>query len=92
MALPIDWLRNYVISCMEEGFGSTPDLDDDCEPAFRQGTAACFVQVVDLAFPLVRVWAVATAGLSESKKLLREIKTTSTRAPRPRMSTWRAAP
>ena len=67
------WLRAYVIDCLEETFGEPPDTDGAGEPAFRQGTAACFVNCHDGGFPVVRVWAVAVTGVRSSAKLLREI-------------------
>lgn len=53
MEQELTWLRSYVLRCLEDAFGEPPELDGAGEPAFRQGTAVCFVTCHDAGFPVV---------------------------------------
>lgn len=75
----LTWLRSYVLRCLEDAFGEPPELDGAGEPAFRQGTAVCFVTCHDPGFPVVSVSAMAVLRVRSSAKLLKEINDVNAR-------------
>ena len=68
------WIRSHVELLLQREWDVCRVLsDDDGDFPFRHGTAACYVSVLDLEPPLVRVFAHAAYGLRPTLKVLREI-------------------
>jgi hypothetical protein len=74
------WVRSHVELLLQREWNVCRVLTDpEDDFPFRQGTAACWVSVLDGDPPMVRVFAHAAFGLKPSLKLLREINDIQTR-------------
>jgi hypothetical protein len=68
------WIRSHVELLLEREWELcrvTADADGDY--GFRRGSAMCWVSVLDLDPPMVRVFAHAAFGVRPSARLLREL-------------------
>ena len=75
------WIRSHVEQLLEQLWGVcrvTPDGDGDY--FYQEGTAACWVSVMDTAPVMVRVFGHAATGLKPSMKLLVELNDIERRA------------
>jgi hypothetical protein len=77
----LTWIRSHVELLLQREWDLCRVLtDDDGDFPFRHGTAACYVSVLDLEPPMVRVFAHAAYGLKPTLKVLREINDIQSRA------------
>ena len=68
------WIRSHVEVLLQREWEVCRVLTDpEGDFPFRQGTAACWVSVLDLDPPMVRVFAHAAFGLKPTLALLREL-------------------
>jgi hypothetical protein len=68
------WVRSHVELLLQREWNVCRVLTDpDGDFPWRQGTAACWVSVLDSDPPFVRVFAHAAFGLTPSLKVLREL-------------------
>ena len=68
------WVRSHVERLLQDEWNvCRVEADPDGDYPFRQGTAVCWVRVVDAGQPLVRVFAHTACGLRRSAKLLTEL-------------------
>jgi len=68
------WIRSHVELLLQREWDVCRVLsDEDGDVPYRHGTAACYVSVLDLDPPMVRVFAHAAYGLKPTLKVLREI-------------------
>ncbi|MDT4916664.1 MAG: hypothetical protein QOI15_1777 [Pseudonocardiales bacterium] len=68
------WIRSHVELLLQREWDVCRILsDDDGDFPYRHGTAACYVSVLDLDPPMVRVFAHAAYGLKPTLKVLREL-------------------
>ena len=68
------WIRSHVELLLQREWDVCRVLsDEDGYFPYRHGTAACYVSVLDLDPPMVRVFAHAAYGLKPTLKVLREI-------------------
>ena len=68
------WVRSHVELLLQREWDVCRVLTDpDGDFPWRQGTAACWVSVLDSEPPLVRVFAHAAFGMKPSLRLLREL-------------------
>jgi len=68
------WVRSHVELLLQREWQVCRVLaDDDGDFPYRHGTAACYVSVLDLDPPMVRVFAHAAYGLKPTLKVLREL-------------------
>ena len=68
------WIRSHVELLLQREWDVCRVLsDEDGDFPYRHGTAACYVSVLDLDPPMVRVFAHAAYGLKPTLKVLREI-------------------
>jgi hypothetical protein len=68
------WIRSHVELLLQREWEVCRVLsDDDGDFPYRHGTAACYVSVLDLDPPMVRVFAHAAYGLKPTLKVLREL-------------------
>lgn len=75
------WIRSHVELLLQREWDVCRVLaDEDGDYPFRHGTAACYVSVLDLDPPMVRVFAHAAYGLRPTLKVLREINDIQSRA------------
>jgi len=75
------WIRSHVERLLQEEWGTcNPAMDPDGDYPFRDGTAACWVSVMDSEPAMVRVFAHAALRLRPSVKLLRELNEIQCRA------------
>ncbi len=75
------WIRSHVERLLQEEWGACRVVpDDDGDYAYRQGTAACWVSVMDTEPIMVRVFAHAATGVKASLKLLSELNAIQWRA------------
>jgi hypothetical protein len=75
------WLRSHVERLLQDEWGVCRVVADaDGDYAYRSGTAACWVQVLDYERPMVRVFAHAAIGIPRSAKLLGELNDIQNRA------------
>lgn len=75
------WIRSHVEQLLEcEWDACRLQADSDGDYAFRRGTAACWVSVLDTDPVMVRVFAHAAYGLKPSLKLFTEINEIQRRA------------
>ena len=74
------WIRSHVERLLQDEWGvCRVESDDDGDYPFRDGTAACWVAVLDDP-PVVRVFAHAARGLRPSLKLHTELNDIQRRA------------
>src|SRR3954462_9794626 len=70
----LQWIRSHVEVLLQREWDVCRVVaDSDGDYPFRRGTAACYVSVLDVGSPLVRVFAHAAYGLKPSLKVLREL-------------------
>jgi hypothetical protein len=70
----LTWIRSHVELLLQREWDVCRVLsDDDGDFPYRHGTAACYVSVLDVEPPMVRVFAHAAYGLKPTLKLLREL-------------------
>ena len=75
------WIRSHVELLLQREWEVCRVLpDDDGDFPYRHGTAACYVSVLDVDPPMVRVFAHAAYGLKPTLKVLREINDIQSRA------------
>ena len=75
------WIRSHVELLLQREWDVCRVLsDEDGDFPYRHGTAACYVSVLDLDPPMVRVFAHAAYGLKPTLKVLREINDVQSRA------------
>jgi hypothetical protein len=75
------WIRSHVeVLLQREWEVCRVVADADGDYPFRRGTAACYVSVLDVDPPMVRVFAHAAYGLKPTLKVLREINEVQHRA------------
>jgi len=68
------WVRSHVELLLQREWEVCRVLaDDDGDFPYRHGTAACYVSVLDVDPPMVRVFAHAAYGLKPTLKVLREL-------------------
>jgi hypothetical protein len=68
------WIRSHVALLLQREWDVCRVLsDEDGDFPYRHGTAACYVSVLDIDPPMVRVFAHAAYGLKPTLKVLREI-------------------
>ena len=68
------WIRSHVELLLQREWEVCRVLsDEDGDFPYRHGTAACYVSVLDVDPPMVRVFAHAAYGLKPTLKVLREI-------------------
>jgi hypothetical protein len=68
------WIRSHVELLLQREWDVCRVLsDEDGDFPYRHGTAACYVSVLDVDPPMVRVFAHAAYGLKPTLKVLREI-------------------
>ncbi len=75
------WIRSHVERLLQDHWQAcrvAPDCDGDY--AFRDGTAACWVSILDTEPIMVRVYAHAAIGIKSSLKLLSELNAIQWRA------------
>ena len=75
------WVRSHVERLLQDEWQVcrvSPDADGDY--GFRNGTAACWVRVLDADQPMVRVFAHAACGVRRTAKLLTELNEIQNRA------------
>ncbi len=74
-------IRSHVEVLLQQQWGVCRVLTDpEGDYPFRQGTAACWVSVLDVEPPMVRVFAHAAFGLKPTLALLRELNELQHRA------------
>ena len=70
----MSWIRSHVeVLLQREWDVCRVNIDADGDVAFRSGTAACWVSVLDSEPPMVRVWAHAAHGIRATLPVLREL-------------------
>jgi hypothetical protein len=75
------WIRSHVELLLQREWEVCRVLaDEDGDFPYRHGTAACYVSVLDVEPPMVRVFAHAAYGLKPTHKVLREINEIQGRA------------
>jgi hypothetical protein len=75
------WIRSHVEVLLQREWDVCRVVADaDGDYPFRRGTAACYVSVLDVNPPMVRVFAHAAFGLKATLKVLREINDIQHRA------------
>jgi hypothetical protein len=75
------WIRSHVEQLLESEWDvCRVEVDCDGDVPFRSGTAQCWVSVLDVDPPMVRVFAHAAFGLKPSLKLFRELNEVQHRA------------
>jgi T3SS (YopN, CesT) and YbjN peptide-binding chaperone 1 len=75
------WIRSHVELLLQREWEVCRVLaDSDGDFPFRRGTAACYVSVLEVDPPMVRVFAHAAYGLRPTLKVLREINEIQRRA------------
>jgi hypothetical protein len=75
------WIRSHVELLLQREWDVCRVLaDDDGDFPYRHGTAACYVSVLDLDQPMVRVFAHSAYGLKPTLKVLRELNEIQGRA------------
>jgi hypothetical protein len=68
------WIKSHVEVLLQREWEVCRLLsDEDGDFPYRHGTAACYVSVLDLDPPMVRVFAHAAYGLKPTLKVLREL-------------------
>jgi hypothetical protein len=77
----IMWIRSHVERLLQNEWEvCRVSVDEDGDYPFRNGTAVCWVQVMDSDPAMVRVFAHAAIGMRSSLKLLRELNEIEGRA------------
>ena len=77
----ISWIRSHVeVLLQREWDVCRVVVDEDGDVAFRSGTAACWVSVLESEPPMVRVWAHAAHGIKATLPVLRELNELQSRA------------
>jgi hypothetical protein len=75
------WVRSHVELLLQREWNVCRVLsDEDGDFPFRHGAAACYVSIVDVDPPMVRVYAHAAYGLKPTLKVLRELNEIQNRA------------
>jgi hypothetical protein len=75
------WIRSHVELLLQREWDvCRVVVDADGDFPFRHETAACYVSVLDIEAPMVRVFAHAAYGLKPTLKLLRELNEIQRRA------------
>jgi hypothetical protein len=75
------WIRSHVERLLQDEWQTCRiTADDDGDYPFREGTAACWVSVLDTAPIMVRVFAHAAHGVKTSLKLFAELNDIQRRA------------
>ena len=75
------WVRSHVERLLQDEWEvCRVEADPDGDYGFRNGTAACWVRVLDADQPMVRVFAHAVCGVRRSAKLLTELNDIQNRA------------
>jgi hypothetical protein len=75
------WIRSHVELLLQREWNVGRVLaDEDGDFPYRHETAACYVSVLDLDPPMVRVFAHAAYGLKPTLKVLRELNDIQGRA------------
>jgi hypothetical protein len=75
------WIRSHVELLLQREWNVCRVLaDEDGDFPYRHETAACYVSVLDLDPPMVRVFAHAAYGLKPTLKVLRELNDIQGRA------------
>ncbi|HEY8302139.1 MAG TPA: hypothetical protein VIG48_09580 [Jatrophihabitans sp.] len=75
------WVRSHVERLLQDEWSvCRVEADRDGDYPFRNGTAACWVRLIDAGEPLVRVFAHAACGVRRSVKLLTELNDIQNRA------------
>jgi hypothetical protein len=75
------WIRSHVeLLLQQEWHACRVVADDDGDFPFRHGTAACYVSVLPVDPPMVRVFGHAAFGVKPTLKVLREINDIQHRA------------
>jgi hypothetical protein len=75
------WIKSHVELLLQREWDLCRVIaDSDGDFPFRHGTAACYVSVLDIDPPMVRVFAHAAYGLKPTLKLLRELNEIQRRA------------
>jgi hypothetical protein len=75
------WVRSHVEVLLQREWDLCRVLTDpEGDFPYRQGTAACWVSVLDLEPPMVRVFGHAAFGLKPSLRLLRELNDIQSRS------------
>jgi hypothetical protein len=70
----LQWIRSHVEVLLQREWEVCRVLTDpEGDFPFRQGAAACWVSVLDLEPPMVRVFAHAAFGMKPTAALLREL-------------------
>jgi hypothetical protein len=75
------WIRSHVERLLQDEWQACRvEADCDGDYPFREGTAACWVSVMDTEPIMVRVFAHAATGVKSSLKLLSELNAIQWRA------------